>query len=123
MTARTSLVVIEHSLEIIAEADYLIAIGPEAGESGGERESDGTREGLQRGFASGEVEKVIGNQGEMPALGTVEFVDSVFPRQKALGQTSEKRKSGARKMRGATWGDLRVLRDLQKEVIHPPPAG
>ena len=29
----------------------------------------------------------------------------------------EKRTSGARRMRGADWGELRVLRDLQKEVM------
>ncbi len=29
----------------------------------------------------------------------------------------EKRTTGARRMRGADWGDLRVLRDLQKDLI------
>jgi excinuclease ABC subunit A len=31
-----TVVVIEHSLEILAEADYLLEIGPEAGSEGGE---------------------------------------------------------------------------------------
>jgi hypothetical protein len=32
-------------------------------------------------------------------------------------EIGEKRTTGARRMRGADWGDLRVLRDLQKDVI------
>ncbi len=39
-----TVVVIEHSLEIMAEADYLIDIGPEAGEAGGEVVAAGTPE-------------------------------------------------------------------------------
>jgi excinuclease ABC subunit A len=39
-----TVVVIEHSLEIMAEADYLIDIGPEAGEAGGEIVASGTPE-------------------------------------------------------------------------------
>ncbi|MCB1203404.1 MAG: hypothetical protein KDN18_04030, partial [Verrucomicrobiae bacterium] len=39
-----TVVVIEHSLEIMAEADYLIDIGPEAGEAGGEVVATGTPE-------------------------------------------------------------------------------
>ena len=30
------MVVIEHNLDIVAEADYVIEIGPEAGDDGGE---------------------------------------------------------------------------------------
>ncbi|MBL9159089.1 MAG: excinuclease ABC subunit UvrA [Verrucomicrobiales bacterium] len=39
-----TVVVIEHSLEIMAEADYLIDIGPEAGDGGGEIVASGTPE-------------------------------------------------------------------------------
>lgn len=39
-----TVVVIEHSNEIIAEADYLIDIGPEAGDEGGELVASGTPE-------------------------------------------------------------------------------
>jgi len=39
-----TVVVIEHSLEIMAEADYLIDIGPEAGDAGGEVVAAGTPE-------------------------------------------------------------------------------
>jgi hypothetical protein len=50
-------------------------------------------------------------------LGTAGFVDEVFQREKEAGRASPKRETGARMMRGAQWGELRVLRDLQKEVI------
>jgi hypothetical protein len=50
-------------------------------------------------------------------LGTAGFVDEIFLREKEAGRASPKRETGARKMRGAQWGELRVLRDLQKEVI------
>ena len=39
-----TVVVIEHSLEILAEADYLLEIGPEAGAEGGEVVAAGTPE-------------------------------------------------------------------------------
>jgi excinuclease ABC subunit A len=39
-----TVVVIEHSNEIIAEADYLIDVGPEAGDAGGELVASGTPE-------------------------------------------------------------------------------
>jgi hypothetical protein len=51
-------------------------------------------------------------------LGTAVFVNAVFEREQALrNRFGEKRSSGARRMRGADWGELRVLRDLQKDVI------
>jgi len=51
-------------------------------------------------------------------LGTEEFVDAVFERMRAQqNQFGEKRTTGARRMRGADWGELRVLRDLQKDVM------
>jgi hypothetical protein len=51
-------------------------------------------------------------------LGTAEFVNAVFEREQSLRKRfGEKRSSGARRMRGADWGELRVLRDLQKDVM------
>jgi hypothetical protein len=51
-------------------------------------------------------------------LGAAEFVNTVFEREQALRKRfGEKRTSGARRMHGADWGELRVLRDLQKDVI------
>ena len=99
-----------------------VAPDPERGESG------------RRGFAEGEVEAVREAEGVMPVqkvlrhrvryfcdgavLGTAEFVNRVFEReQERRRRFGEKRKSGARRMRGAEWGELRVLRDLQKDVI------
>jgi len=48
-------------------------------------------------------------------FGSVEFVNSIFEAQR--WRFGPKRKSGARKMRGADWGDLRTLRDLREGVI------
>jgi hypothetical protein len=43
---------------------------------------------------------------------------NLFEREKAKGgRFGGKRKTGARRMRGADWGGLRVLRDLQKDVM------
>ena len=51
-------------------------------------------------------------------LGTAAFVNEVFEREQSLRKRfGEKRTSGARRMRGADWGELRVLRDLQKDVM------
>jgi len=41
-------------------------------------------------------------------------------REKEAGRASPKRETGAREMRGAEWGELRVMRDLRKEVIGEP---
>lgn len=86
------------------------------------------------GFREEEVEAVVAQGGAMSVpealrhrvryfcdgavLGTTGFIEEVFAREQALRQRfGEKRTSGARKMRGADWGELRVLRDLRKEVF------
>jgi hypothetical protein len=88
----------------------------------------------RRGMSAEVVEAVVGQGGAMPlrealrrrvryfcdgaVLGGAEFVEAVFEREQALRKRfGEKRTSGARRMRGAEWGDLRVLRDLQKDVM------
>ena len=48
-------------------------------------------------------------------LGSQDFVDSFFERQR--DSFGDRRKSGGRRMKGAQWGDLRVLRDLKDEVV------
>ena len=45
-------------------------------------------------------------------FGSKAFVERIYECRKEW--FGEKRKSGARKMRGGDWGDLRVLRDLRK---------
>ena len=99
-----------------------VAGGPEPGQRG------------RRGLKVEVVEAVVGQGGAMPiqealrhrvryfcdgaVLGTAEFVNAVFEREQALRRRfGEKRTTGARRMRGADWGELRVLRDLQKDVI------
>jgi hypothetical protein len=99
-----------------------IAGGPEPGQRG------------RRGMKAEVVDAVVEQGGAMPVrqvlrhrvryfcdgavLGTAAFVNGVFEREQALrSRFGEKRSSGARRMRGADWGELRVLRDLQKDVI------
>ena len=48
-------------------------------------------------------------------LGSKEFVDEVFEGNRQ--RFGEKRTSGARRMRGGDWGDLRVMRDLRVDVV------
>jgi hypothetical protein len=48
-------------------------------------------------------------------------VEEAFGRLKAQGRTGPRRKTGARKMRGADFGGLRVLRDLRVRVIGQSP--
>ena len=92
-----------------------------------------TGEGSRHGFSEEKVDAVVRKQGEMTipevlrhrvryfcdgaALGSAEFVESVFARGKETGLYGQRRTTGARKMRGASWGKLRVLRDLQVDVI------
>lgn len=99
---------------------------------GEERQGDGwTGQGAKRGFDREKVEAEIARGGQLTraealrcrvryfcdgaVFGTAEFVNRIFEENR--WRYSEGRSSGARKMRGADWGELRVLRDLQKEVI------
>ena len=99
-----------------------VASDPERGERG------------RCGFTEAAVEAVRETEGVMPVqkvlrhrvryfcdgavLGTAAFVNGVFEReQEQRRRFGEKRTTGARRMRGAEWGELRVLRDLQKDVI------
>ncbi len=47
--------------------------------------------------------------------GRASFVEGVFERKRA--QFGKNRKRGAKRMKGGDWGELRVMRDLRKEVI------
>ncbi|MBP6785513.1 MAG: transposase [Verrucomicrobiales bacterium] len=101
----------------------------------GEAREEGvvSREEARTGFSPEAVEAVLETQGEMPmaavlrhkvryfcdgaALGRAEFVEAIFSRERERGKMGGIRIAGARKMRGADWGELRVLRNLRKGVI------
>ena len=53
-------------------------------------------------------------------LGSAAFVEKTFQSLKAEGRVGAKRRTGSRRLRGADWGDLRVLRDLRVRVIVNP---
>lgn len=101
-------------------------------EHGEERSGDEeTGEGERRGFSRAKVEAVLSEGGKLSrsevlrcrvryfcdgaVFGTAEFVNGVFEANR--NRYGPRRKTGARRMRGSDWGDLRVLRDLRKEVI------
>lgn len=108
-------------------------------DEGLEQNADASRgERGRRGFREEEVDKVVTEEGMVPVrrilrhrvryfcdgvvLGTAEFVNAVFFREQELrGRFGKKRKTGARRMRGADWGELRILRDLRREVIGGTP--
>ena len=89
------------------------------------------------GFTQREIEAVLAAGGKLTlaqalrcrvryftdgvVLGSQGFVDEFFEsRREAFG---EKRQSGGRRMKGADWGGLRVLRDLKDRVVTLPGAG
>lgn len=87
------------------------------------------------GFSNDVVEEVIRAEGVLPitavlhhrvrylcegvALGTGEFVEEVLAREREKGRIQTKRDPSPCRMRGADWGELRVLRALRREVILP----
>jgi len=48
-------------------------------------------------------------------VGAEEYVEKIW--RKHCRKRGSKRKTGARKMKGAEWGPMRVMRDLQKDVL------
>jgi len=85
----------------------------------------------KRGFARERVREELEGGGRLPlhvalrcrvryftdgvALGSSGFLEDFFEKKRAF--FGPRRKSGARRMRGADWGGVRTLRDLQVDVI------
>ncbi len=102
------------------------------------RPNEETGEGGRTGFSEASVEEVIKSEGALPiaavlmhrvrylsegvALGTGEFVEEVLARERERGRMSTKQEGSARRMQGADWGELRVLRALRREAILPAEA-
>ena len=66
-----SLVVIEHNLEVIKSADWVVDLGPEAGDSGGEVVATGTPEQIAQAENSHTgkfLREVLGSAGAPPAI-------------------------------------------------------
>jgi hypothetical protein len=102
---------------------------------GGEVEAEQTVDGYEKGkggISQEKIRKVLDSGGRLPVaaalrcrvryftdgavLGGQKFVDDFFESKK--NQFGSRRKDGGRKMRGAQWGGLRVLRDLRIDAIH-----
>src|SRR5205823_773204 len=59
--AGNTVVVIEHNLDVIAEADWIIDLGPEGGEGGGQVVVQGPVEALMAARQTGHTAKVLGD--------------------------------------------------------------
>src|SRR5665811_2006374 len=57
--AGNTVVVIEHNLDIIADADWIIDLGPEGGDAGGRIAAQGTPAGLARAPARSHTARVL----------------------------------------------------------------
>ncbi len=98
-----------------------------------QRPDEVTGEGGRAGIAAEECERVVEAGGAMPlaealrrkvryfsdgaVIGSTAFVEGVFEQLRVEGRTGPKRKTGARRMRGADFGDLRSLRDLREQPL------
>jgi REP element-mobilizing transposase RayT len=106
---------------------------------GVERKGDETTgAGTRRGISSQEAEQVLDGTATLSlpevlrhrvryfcdgaVLGSEAFVEEAFERLRERDRIGRRRRTGARLLRGAAWGDLRVLRDLRVRVIGAPPS-
>ena len=59
-----SVIVIEHNLDVIAEADYVIDLGPEGGDAGGRVVARGTPEKIARAKLPSHTGKALADFGK-----------------------------------------------------------
>jgi excinuclease ABC subunit A len=57
--AGNSAVVVEHNLDVMAEADWIVDMGPEAGDAGGQVVAEGTPAAIARKRASSHTGRVL----------------------------------------------------------------
>jgi len=77
--AGNTVVVIEHNMEVIKMADYLIDLGPEGGEAGGYVIATGTPEELaeaENSYTGQVIKEVLSNGGRKEPLQASSFVES-----------------------------------------------
>src|SRR5437764_7086507 len=73
-----SIVVIEHNLEVIKCADWIVDLGPEAGEAGGEVVAVGTPEQLaqvEQSHTGKFLRQMLGSAGASPRIKAVRYTD------------------------------------------------
>lgn len=118
--------------EAFLESYRLLLYGEGVEIAGDEMTGSGARRGIPRAL----VEEVVEGRGKPgkaeilrrkvryfidgAVIGSTAFVEEVFESLQEQGRMSPKRRTGARRMKGADWGELRVLRALQVRVIETP---
>jgi excinuclease ABC subunit A len=100
-----SLVVIEHNLEVIKSADWIVDLGPEAGDAGGKVVATGTPEQIVRAEKSHTgkfLAQVLGSAGASPRTSTRPYVvDSDEFALRAAEEPFDQASDGAPKAFGA----------------------
>ncbi|MBI3802932.1 MAG: excinuclease ABC subunit UvrA [Nitrospirae bacterium] len=72
VAAGNTVVIIEHNLDVIAEADWLIDLGPEGGEGGGQIVAEGTPEKIARVKKGSHTAKILGEFLRERGVGVLE---------------------------------------------------
>ncbi|MCA9237033.1 MAG: ATP-binding cassette domain-containing protein, partial [Planctomycetales bacterium] len=74
-----TVVVIEHNLDVIKQCDWIIDVGPEAGDGGGQIVGCGTPESLVERMSNDEVRMTKGKKKKQSANSTFDIRHSSFP--------------------------------------------
>ena len=110
--AGNTVVVIEHNLDVIKTADWIVDLGPEGGTRGGEIVAEGTPEDVARvpGSATGEyLARVLRGEPLVP-LSDVTFADELG-RERGAARAASRPARSCRADAGPQAGGSRVARD------------